>query len=99
MIMVAYRLGAQVGVLRPYGRLQESEADRIGLVLGAKAAYDAHVAIGVWQRMSALPGQRPPVSFDASSVGSATSKTSRNSCPQPCRNSIPTQTRTIDHCL
>jgi predicted Zn-dependent protease len=60
MIMAAYGLGAQVGVLLPYSRLQESEADRIGLVLAAKAGYDPHVAIGVWERMAKLPGRRPP---------------------------------------
>jgi len=60
MIMAAYGLGAQVGVLLPYSRLQESEADRIGLVLAAKAGYDPHVAIGVWERMAKLPGHRPP---------------------------------------
>jgi predicted Zn-dependent protease len=59
-IMAAYGLGAQVGVLLPYSRLQESEADRIGLVLAAKAGYDAQVAIGVWQRMAKLSGRRPP---------------------------------------
>ena len=60
MIMAAYGLGAQVGVLLPYSRLQESEADRIGLVLAAKAGYDPHVAIGVWEHMAKLPGRRPP---------------------------------------
>lgn len=60
MIMAAYGLGAQVGVLLPYSRLQESEADRIGLVLAASAGYDPHAALGVWQRMAELPGDRPP---------------------------------------
>jgi metalloendopeptidase OMA1, mitochondrial len=59
-IMAAYGLGAQVGVLLPYSRLQESEADRIGLVLAAKAGYDAQAGIGVWQRMAKLSGRRPP---------------------------------------
>jgi metalloendopeptidase OMA1, mitochondrial len=58
-IMAAYGLGAQVGVLLPYSRLQESEADRIGLVLAAKAGYDAQAAVGVWQRMAQLSGRRP----------------------------------------
>jgi metalloendopeptidase OMA1, mitochondrial len=59
-IMAAYGLGAQAGVLLPYSRLQESEADRIGLVLAAKAGYDAQAGIGVWQRMAKLSGRRPP---------------------------------------
>ena len=59
-IMAAFGLGAQVGVLLPYSRLQEEEADRIGLVLAAQAGYDPRVAVGVWERMAKLPGQRPP---------------------------------------
>jgi predicted Zn-dependent protease len=59
-IMAAYGLGSQVGVLLPYSRLQESEADRIGLVLAARAGYDAQTAVGVWQRMAKLSGRRPP---------------------------------------
>lgn len=60
MVMAAYGLGAQVGVLLPYSRFQEQEADRIGLVLAARAGYDPHTAIDIWQRMAALPGDRPP---------------------------------------
>jgi metalloendopeptidase OMA1, mitochondrial len=60
MIMAGYGLGTQVGILLPYSRVQESEADRIGLVLAARAGYDPHVAIGVWERMAKLPGRRPP---------------------------------------
>jgi predicted Zn-dependent protease len=44
----------------PYSRLQEEAADRIGLALAAQAGYDPHVAVGVWERMAKLPGQRPP---------------------------------------
>jgi predicted Zn-dependent protease len=59
-IMAAYGLAAQVGVLLPYSRLQEAEADRIGLVLAARAGYDPQAATGVWQRMAKLSGRRPP---------------------------------------
>jgi predicted Zn-dependent protease len=44
----------------PYSRLHESEADRIGLVLMAKAGYDPREAIPFWQRMNEKGGSRPP---------------------------------------
>jgi metalloendopeptidase OMA1, mitochondrial len=59
-VMAAYGLGANVGVLLPYGRLQESEADRIGLILMAQASYDPREAIHLWERMEQQDGQRPP---------------------------------------
>lgn len=53
-------LGASVGVLLPYSRLHESEADRLGLVFMALAGYDPHTAIGFWERMSAMDkGPKP----------------------------------------
>ena len=58
--MLGLGLGAQVGVLLPYSRRHESEADRYGLNLAARAGYDPEAAIGVWERMSRLGGARPP---------------------------------------
>lgn len=55
-----YGLGANVGVLLPWGRAQESEADRIGLILMAKAGYDPASAIGFWERMSKVAADKPP---------------------------------------
>jgi predicted Zn-dependent protease len=55
-----YGLGASVGVLMPWGRAQESEADRIGLTLMAKAGYDPSAALGFWERMSKVSGAKPP---------------------------------------
>src|SRR3989304_107151 len=61
LFMTAYGLGTQVGVLLPYSRLQESEADRLGLVFMAMAGYDPHNAIDFWKRMaSAKQGASPP---------------------------------------
>lgn len=63
-VMQAYGLGANVGVLLPFGRSQESEADRIGLIYMAKAGYDPREAVGFWERMeSASQGQSSPPEF------------------------------------
>jgi predicted Zn-dependent protease len=60
LFLQAYGLGANVGLLLPYSRLQESEADHIGLILMARAGYDPRQAIPFWQRMQAEGGARPP---------------------------------------
>jgi predicted Zn-dependent protease len=60
LLLAAYGVGAQVGVLLPYNREQEHEADVIGLILMAKAGYDPRSAVDLWQRMNELGGQRPP---------------------------------------
>ena len=62
-ILVAYGLGAQVGVLLPYSRAQESEADHIGLLLMARAGYDPRGALTFWQRMEQRAGTEGPPQF------------------------------------
>ena len=57
-MMAALGAGATVGFVLPMSRAQESEADRIGLVLMALAGYDPHAAIGVWERMRAASSGR-----------------------------------------
>jgi predicted Zn-dependent protease len=56
----AFGAGAQVGVLLPFSRTQESEADHLGLIFMAMAGYDPHRAVDFWQRMSASSGGAPP---------------------------------------
>jgi len=60
IFMAAYGLGANVGILLPYSRVQESEADHIGLILMAKAGYDPREAVPFWKRMNEKGGSRPP---------------------------------------
>jgi predicted Zn-dependent protease len=60
LAMAAFGAGASIGVLLPYSRLHESEADHIGLILMARAGYDPREALAFWQRMNAAPGSRPP---------------------------------------
>ncbi len=57
-MMAALGAGATVGFILPMSRAQESEADRIGLVLMALAGYDPREAIGVWERMRAANSGR-----------------------------------------
>jgi predicted Zn-dependent protease len=56
----AYSQLATLGVILPYSRTQESEADEIGLMLMAEAGYDPREAVKLWQNFEALAGERPP---------------------------------------
>lgn len=58
--MAALGLGAQVGILLPYGRGQESEADILGLELMAQAGFDPRQSVTLWQNMAAQSGGAPP---------------------------------------
>jgi predicted Zn-dependent protease len=59
--MAVYGMGAQVGILLPYSRLHESEADHLGLIFMAMAGYDPNKAVEFWERMAQMKsGQAPP---------------------------------------
>jgi predicted Zn-dependent protease len=51
---------ASLGIVLPFSRTQELEADEIGLIYMATAGYDPRAAIEVWQNFEALNGGRPP---------------------------------------
>jgi predicted Zn-dependent protease len=51
-VLAAYGIGTQVGVMLPYSRSHESQADRVGLLIAARSGYDPRAAISFWQKMS-----------------------------------------------
>jgi Zn-dependent protease with chaperone function len=67
-----YGIGSQVGVMLPYSRSHETEADKIGLVLMAIAGYNPDQAIAFWSRMSASSNGQAPPEFLSSHPSDAT---------------------------
>ena len=59
-IMAVYGLGSELGVILPYSRLHENEADRLGLIFMAMAGYDPQTAVTFWTRMSKSGSSKPP---------------------------------------
>ena len=59
----AYGIAANLGVLLPYSRTQEYEADHIGLILMALAGYDPHAALSFWGKMAQESKDKPALEF------------------------------------
>jgi predicted Zn-dependent protease len=58
-----FGLGAQLGVMLPYSRKHELEADYMGLVFMTMAGYDPNKAVTFWQKMSAASGSSSKQDF------------------------------------
>jgi len=58
--MTVFGVGVQLGAILPYSRLQESEADRLGLIFMAMAGYDPYRSIEFWEHLSQNAGAKPP---------------------------------------
>lgn len=59
MAMQAFGIGTQLGLMLPHSRIQEYEADQIGLVLSAQAGYNPRAALSFWEKFGAS-GETPP---------------------------------------
>lgn len=59
-VMAVLGLGAQFGILMPFNRAQESEADIIGLELMAQAGFDPRQSLRLWENMAAAADGEPP---------------------------------------
>ncbi len=70
--MTAFGLGAQFGVLLPFSRTQESEADHLGLIFMAMAGYNPNEAVTFWERMAANKGGSAPPEFMSTHPADAT---------------------------
>ncbi|EJG0102005.1 M48 family metallopeptidase [Vibrio parahaemolyticus] len=63
LTMAALGVGVQYGVILPYGRTQESEADIVGLEYMAKAGFNPNQSVDLWKNMSAASGGAQPPEF------------------------------------
>lgn len=61
--MAALGVGTQVGVLLPFSRKHESEADYVGILLAADAGYDPRESVALWERMAQAAGGGGPAEF------------------------------------
>ena len=60
LFLAAYGVGTTVGVMLPFSRTQESEADHLGLIFMAMAGYNPNATVEFWKRMAKSGGGSPP---------------------------------------
>lgn len=94
IVQQAYGLAGTLGVLLPYSRKQELEADHLGLVYMARAGYDPREAISFWQRFAAYGrnrGGRPPEFLSTHPVDSTRIAQLRSLMPRALAEYQPTR--------
>lgn len=81
-IMALLGLGAQVGILLPFSRAQETEADILGLRYMAAAGFDPQAAVELWQNMAQAGGGGVPVFLSTHPSGAQRIETLRKNMPE-----------------
>ena len=82
MFLSAYGAAATVGVILPYSRTHESEADKLGMVFMAMAGYNPTQALDMWDRMSKAGGAKIPEFLSTHPSDATRSKNMREYLPQ-----------------
>ncbi|MCK5581910.1 MAG: M48 family metallopeptidase, partial [Candidatus Omnitrophica bacterium] len=84
LFMKSYNIGTTYGVMLPYSRTHEKEADHLGLIFMAMAGYDPHTAIDFWQRMAASKdaANRPPELLSTHPASSTRIQNIKNLIPE-----------------
>jgi predicted Zn-dependent protease len=72
MVMAALGAGAQYGVILPFSRDHETEADKVGLLIAAAGCFDPRESVGLWERMGANSGGKSPPEFASTHPASTT---------------------------
>jgi predicted Zn-dependent protease len=72
IFLAAFGAASNYGLILPFSRKQELEADELGLIFSAKAGYDPREAIDLWKRMKKLGGEAKPPEFASTHPGEDT---------------------------
>lgn len=84
--LTAFGISSQVALILPYSRLQEYEADKIGLIFMAMAGYNPNAAIPFWKRMSkGSRGGKPPEFLSTHPSDASRIRQIRNAIPDAMR--------------
>ncbi|HBG86973.1 MAG TPA: peptidase M48 [Marinilabiliaceae bacterium] len=87
IFMTAFGIGTQLGVMLPYSRTHEVEADRLGLIFMAMAGYDPSTAVAFWTRMSEMSGGGSSLEFLSTHPSDATRiRNLQNALPEAMQN-------------